>query len=210
MIVTPEVDEYLSALPPAAEGVLAEMEAYGRERKFPLVGPVVGRLLRLLAQTAGAKRVFECGSGYGYSAMWFAEAVGRDGEVFLTDNSPENVEKSREFLDRAGYEGRCHFLRGDAMALLADTYGTFDIVFVDIDKEGYPDSLDVTVPKLRPGGLLITDNVLWGGRVVDPEPDEDSTRAIRAYNEKLYDHPDLDTVIVPLRDGVSVSRKHPR
>jgi predicted O-methyltransferase YrrM len=210
MIVTPEVDEYLSALPPAAEGVLAEMESYGRERSFPLVGPVVGRLLRLLAQTAGAKRVFECGSGYGYSAMWFAEAVGRDGEVFLTDNSPENVEKSREFLGRAGYEGRCHFLRGDAIALLEDSYGTFDIVFVDIDKEGYPDSLAVTVPKLRPGGLLITDNVLWKGRVVEEAPDDESTRAIRAYNEKLYDHPDLETVIVPLRDGVSVSRKHPR
>jgi predicted O-methyltransferase YrrM len=183
------------------------MEAYGREQGFPLIGPLVGRLLWMLARTAGAKRVFECGSGYGYSAMWFADAVGPDGEVFLTDGSAENVERARDFLGRAGLADRCRFLEGEAVSLLGETEGPFDVILVDIDKEGYPGSLDVTVGKLRSGGLLVTDNVLWSGRVADEEPDSYATGAIQEHNRLLYAHPDLDTVILPLRDGVAVCRK---
>ena len=102
MIIHADVEEYLHRIAPESEGVLAEMEAHGRERDFPLIGPLVGRLLHLLAATAGARRVFECGSGYGYSAWWFATAVGAEGEVFLTDDSAENVERAREYLGRAG------------------------------------------------------------------------------------------------------------
>jgi predicted O-methyltransferase YrrM len=207
MIVTEAVERYLSEIAPESEGVLSEMEAYGAERKFPLVGPLVGRMLGLLASSAGAERVFECGSGYGYSAWWFAEAVGPKGEVFLTDLSRENLDRAKDFLTRGGLAGRCRFLEGDAVKCLSESYGTYDVILVDIDKEGYPDSLSVTVPKLRPGGLLITDNVLWSGRVADESDRDEATEAIREYTRRLYAHPDLETVILPLRDGVAVSRK---
>jgi len=207
MIVTEAVEAYLDQMTPARTGVLAEMEAYGRERGFPFIGPHVGRVLRLLAQSVGAKRVFECGSGFGYSAVWFSEAVGADGEVFLTDGDPENMKLARDYLGRAGYAERCRFLVGDAVTHLRATDGPFDIVLVDIDKEGYPGSFEHTVEKLRPGGLLITDNVLWSGRVADEAEHESTTEAIREYNRMLYSHPGLDTVILPLRDGVAVARK---
>lgn len=207
MIVTEPVDDYLQGIAAKSEGVLAEMEEYGRSRGFPLIGPLVGQLLKLLAESVGATRVFECGSGYGYSAHWFARAVGEGGEVFLTDGSAENLGLARDFLTRAGLIHRCRLLVGDAVAILNETPGPFDVILVDIDKEGYPDSLDATVPKLRPGGLLVTDNVLWKGRVADPEEADETTRAILEYNERLMAHPELETVILPLRDGVAVCRK---
>lgn len=207
MIVTTEVETYLHATAPESEGVLAEMEAFCHERTFPLVGPLVGRLLHLLAATAKAKRIFECGSGYGYSAYWFAQAVGSDGEVFLTDGDPDRTAKSREFLGRAGLEGRCRFLTGDALELLGKTPGTFDLIFVDIDKQSYPAALDACLPRLRPGGLFVADNVLWSGRVADAANIEESTVAIREFNRELSSRGDLEAVILPLRDGVAVARK---
>jgi predicted O-methyltransferase YrrM len=207
MIVTEAVDRYLEEIAPESDGVLREMEAYGAERKFPLIGPLVGRMLGLLARSVGAERVFECGSGFGYSAYWFAEAVGPKGEVFLTDLARDNLDRAKDYLERAGLAGRCRFLEGDAVRRLDESYGTYDVILVDIDKEGYPASLDVTVPRLRPGGLLITDNVLWSGRVADEGEQDETTEAIREYARRLYAHPDLETVVLPLRDGVSVSRK---
>jgi predicted O-methyltransferase YrrM len=207
MIVTEEVGRYLSEIAPESEGVLAEMEAYGAERGFPLIGPLVGRMLGLLARSVKAERVFECGSGYGYSAWWFAEAVGPKGEVFLTDLDEGNLATAREFLSRGGLDGRCRFLQGDAVGKLAESYGTYDVILVDIDKEGYPGSLEVTVPKLRSGGLLITDNVLWSGRVADEKEADESTEAIREYTRRLYANEELETIILPLRDGVAVARK---
>ncbi|MEN8148745.1 MAG: O-methyltransferase [Planctomycetota bacterium] len=207
MIVDDSVARYLEEVAPASEGVLAEMEAYGAETEFPLIGPLVGRVLGLLARSIRAERVFECGSGFGYSAWWFAEAVGPKGEVFLTDLSQENLDRAKDFLARGGLDGRCRFLCGDAVEQLTASYGTYDAILVDIDKEGYPDSLAATVPKLRTGGLLITDNVLWGGRVADESETDDATEAIREYTRRLYANEDLSTVILPLRDGVAVSRK---
>jgi len=207
MIVDEKVERYLAEVAPESEGVLAEMEAYGAERKFPLIGPLVGRALGLLARSIRAERIFECGSGFGYSAWWFAEAVGPTGEVFLTDLSQDNLDRAQEFLSRGGLDGRCRFLCGDTIKKLKTSYGTYDVILVDIDKEGYPDSLSVTVPKLRTGGLLITDNVLWSGRVADESETQESTEAIREYTRRLYANEALETVSLPLRDGVSVSRK---
>lgn len=207
-IVVKAVEDYLHRVAPDSDGVIREMEEYGRERGFPYIGPLVGRTLRLLAKSVGATRVFECGSGFGYSAAWLSEAVGSGGEIFLTDGDPKNLEMAKEYLTRLGVVGRCRFLTGEAIGHLTETPGFFDLILVDIDKEGYPGSLDVTVPKLLPGGLLITDNVLWSGEVTQENPDRASTRAIQEYNRRLYAHPDLETVIVPLRDGISVSRKN--
>ncbi len=207
MIVSGPVERYLESLLPAAEGVRAEMESYARRRSFPAIGPVVGPLLRLLTRAARARRVFECGSGFGYSALWFAEAVGPGGEVVLTDHSEQNLARAREFLDRAGLARRCRFLAGDALALLAAEKGPYDLIFVDIDKEEYPASLDLTVPRLSPGGLLVTDNLLRHGRVADGRCRDAAVRAVREYNRRLYAHPDLETVVLPFRDGVGVSRR---
>ncbi len=207
MIVTHEVVRYLERITPESTGVLGEMEEYGRERRFPLIGRQVGRFLSILARSIGARRVFECGSGYGYSAYWFARAVGAGGEVTLTDGSADNLAKAREFLGRAGFAERCLFREGDALSILAETEGPFDLILVDIDKESYPASLEVTVDKLRSGGLLVTDNVLWDGRVAEEAPEEESTRAIQEYTRRLYEHSHLETSILPLRDGVAISRK---
>jgi predicted O-methyltransferase YrrM len=210
VIVVEKVQDYLDHICPPSPDVLAQMERYGHDRGFPLIGPLVGRLLAVLARSISARRVFECGSGFGYSAHWFAEAVGPEGEVFLTDGSEENLDLARSYLGRAGLSDRCRFLPGDAMAGLKATEGPFDVILVDIDKEGYPASLATTVPKLRPGGLLITDNLLWSGRVAEPDPDLESTRAIQEYNLAITAHPALETVILPLRDGVGISRKRER
>ena len=146
------------------------------------------------------------GSGYGYSTFWFARAVGEDGEVVHTDGSVENSTQARAFLGRAGLAGRVRFLVGDARRLIEAETGVFDVVFCDIDKQGYPEALDLARTKLRRGGLLITDNVLWSGRVARPDPDE-TTRAIQTYNAAAFAAEDLASIIVPLRDGVGVHLK---
>jgi caffeoyl-CoA O-methyltransferase len=207
VIVTAEIEAYLAGIAPASIGIRKEMEEHGAERGFPLIGPLVGRLLSLLASSIGARRVFECGSGFGYSALWFANAVGPEGRVFLTDGSAENLALARDYLGRAGVADRCRFLEGDAVKHLQETDGPFDVILVDIDKEGYPASLPITVPRLRSGGLLITDNLLWDGRVAEEGTEDPSTRSIQEYNRAIYAHPDLQTTILPLRDGVGVSRK---
>ncbi|MCZ6792855.1 MAG: class I SAM-dependent methyltransferase, partial [Planctomycetota bacterium] len=119
----------------------------------------------------------------------------------------ENLAKAREFLGRAGFAERCRFREGEALSILREADGPFDLILVDIDKESYPASLDVTVEKLRSGGLLVTDNVLWSGRVAEENPEQETTRAIQEYTRMLYEHSHLETSILPLRDGVAVARK---
>ena len=207
MIDFQQVNEYLARVQPPSAGGAAEMEAYGLEIGFPFIGPLVGRLLAMLTRMIGARRVFECGSGYGYSALWFADAVGEHGEVWCTDTSSEHAAKAEEFLSRAGVWERIRFRVGDANDILEQTEGPFDVILVDIDKQDYPSTLERTVPKLRPGGLLLTDNLLWDGDVLREAPNHEWTPAIREYTRLLFAHPALETVIVPLRDGVGVSRR---
>jgi len=206
MIIDTDVERYLHELQRSTDPVLLEMEALARERRFPIIGPLVGRMCETLARAISALRIFEMGSGYGYSTYWFARAVGEGGEVVHTDGSLENSTQARGFLGRAGLAGRVRFLVGDARRLIEAETGVFDVVFCDIDKEGYPEALDLARAKLRKGGLLITDNVLWSGRVARPDPDE-TTRAIQAYNAAAFSAPDLASIIVPLRDGVGVHLK---
>ncbi|MFQ5843935.1 MAG: O-methyltransferase [Planctomycetota bacterium] len=207
MIDFEAVHDYLGRVQPRSEGLCAEMEAYGREIGFPCVGPLVGRLLAFLTLTIGGRRVFECGSGFGYSALWFARAVGPGGEVHCTDTSRELADRAEEFLGRAGVWDRVRFHVGEARETLRNAPGPFDVILVDIDKKDYPSTLALTVPKLRSGGLLVTDNLLWDGDVLREEPEHEWTAAIHEYTRLLFDHPELETVIVPLRDGVAVSRR---
>lgn len=205
-IVDPRLESYLETLLPETDPVQAEMEALAEERNFPIVGPLVGRLLYLLARLVDARRVLELGSGFGYSALWFARALPPDGSVVLTEWDPDDSRRARDYLERAGLAGRARFEVGDALELVEALPGPWDIVFIDVDKEQYPDALEAAVPRLRPGGLLLVDNVLWQGRVATEEPPEPSTSGVLELNRRIHSDPRLDTAVVPLRDGVAVCR----
>lgn len=204
-IVDPAVDRYLHELANPEDPVLREMEVLAAERSFPIVGPSVGRLLHLLARAIGARRVIELGSGFGYSAYWFARAVGPRGEVVLTEGDPERAAEAAEFLERGGLLDRVRIEVGDALEILDRIGGEFDIVFNDIDKEDYPRVFDAAAAALRPGGLLISDNMLWFGTVLDREPREASTRGVKELTRLLMESDDFETVLLPVRDGVTVS-----
>lgn len=202
------LDDYLLSLLPPRDPVLARMEEEAERRRIPIVGPAVGRLLALLAGLAGARRVFELGSAIGYSTIWLARAVGEEGRVWGTDSSEANAAEARRNLEEAGVADRVTLLVGDALASLEATPGEFDLVFSDADKEGYPEVLRRVFPRLKPGGLLVTDNVLRRGRLRLPACEDDAeTAAIREFNRLSYASPDLETTILPLGDGISVARR---
>jgi predicted O-methyltransferase YrrM len=205
-IVDPRIMEYLRRLYDDGDPVRTEMEALAEKRRFPIVGPLVGRHLILLTLAIGAKRVFELGSGYGYSALHFARAVGEGGVVHCTELDEENVRLAQGFLTRAGVWGRVTYHREEATAALRRVAGTWDIVYNDIDKDGYPATVDLAHAHLRPGGLFITDNVLWSGRVLGGEDDGSAmTRGVKEFTRRLLAHPGFLTAIDPTRDGVAVA-----
>ena len=202
------LDDYLLSVLPPRDGVLSRVEEEAARRGIPIVGPAVGRFLAQVARLAGARRVFELGSAVGYSTIWLARAVGEEGRVFYTDASEENAAEARRNLAEAGVADRVTLLVGDALRSLDETGGEFDLIFNDVDKEGYPDVARRAVPRLRVGGLLVTDNVLWDGALRLPACEDDAeTAAIREFNRACYAHPDLEVTIVPLRDGVSLARR---
>jgi predicted O-methyltransferase YrrM len=206
-ITEPAVDQYMLDLLPARDAVLQEMERQANKRDIPIVGPAVGRVLYQYARLINARKVFELGSAIGYSTIWWAQAVGSNGEVFYTDGDPKNAEEARGYFQRAGLASRIRIGVGDALEQFAAQKQEFDIVFNDIDKEGYPRVLDLVRPRLRRGGLFITDNALWDGRVTDPNPHEESTRAVQEFNQRLYAMKEFFTTILPLRDGLAVAVK---
>jgi predicted O-methyltransferase YrrM len=205
-ITQPDVDNYLYSLLPARDEVLADMEAEATRNKIPIVGPAVASFFQQLVMMTGAKTVFEMGSAIGYSTVWWARAVGEGGRVHYTDSDPKNADKARRYFQRAGVADRITIHLGDAIELLSEQKTEFDIVFNDIDKEDYPRVLRMVSPRLKKGGLFVTDNVLWSGRVVEKNP-EASTKAIQEFNRQLYKSPDFFTTIMPLRDGVAVAVK---
>jgi predicted O-methyltransferase YrrM len=204
-IVDPAIDRFLHRLANPEDPILREMELLAAERSFPIVGPQVGNLLHLLTRATSAKQVIELGSGFGYSAYWFAKAVGPDGLVVLTENSPEQATEAATFLRRGGLENRVRIEIGDALEIVDQIGGEFDIVFNDVDKEQYPLVLDRAAAALRPGGLLISDNMLWYGTVLEDDPAEASTRGVKQLIRMLHESREFRTVMLPLRDGVSVS-----
>jgi len=201
------VENYLYSMLPPRDEVLTEIEAEAAKREIPIVGPAVGRILHQLALTIGAKTVFEMGSAIGYSTIWWARAVGEGGRVIYTDGDPKNAEQARRYFDRAGVAERIIIKTGDALELLSEQKQQFDVIFNDVDKEDYPRVFRLALPRLRKGGLFVTDNVLWSGRVAQKNPSEASTKAILEFNRLLYNSPDLFTTILPIRDGVAVAVK---
>jgi predicted O-methyltransferase YrrM len=206
-LVSPELDHYVTDLLPEREPVISEMEAYAKERDVPIVGPAVATLLTVLARSIGARRVCELGSAIGYSTAFFARAVGPGGSVLYTDSSESNAKRARGYLERLGLLDRVEIKIGEAVTTLEATSGEFDVVFIDIDKDGYPRALDAAAPRVRPGGYLLADNVLWSGKVVDPAVRDPATEGIREFNRRLFSRRDFESVIVPLRDGVAIARR---
>ncbi len=201
------VDDYLYSLLPKRDEVLEEMEGYATKHDVPIVGPAVARVLQQLALTINAKTVFELGSAIGYSTIWWARAVGEKGRVIYTDGDPKNAERARGYFERAGVADRITLHTGDALEFLSEQKEEFDVIFSDVDKEDYPRVLRLVSPRLRRGGLFVTDNVLWSGRVAEKSPKDAHTKAILEFNRSLYNSPDFFTTILPIRDGLAVALK---
>ena len=205
-ITIPEVEKYLYDLLPARDSVLAEMERLAKEKNIPIVGPAVGRVLYQYAQLIGARRIFEMGSAIGYSTLWLARALPAGGKVYYTDGDPKNAEEAKGYFERAGVRDRVEILVGNALELIQQVEGQFDLIFNDVDKQDYPKVFRLAVPRLRRGGLFITDNVFWSGRVGRPDPDE-KTRSIQEFNRLLYSSPEVFVTLLPLRDGLAICHK---
>jgi len=201
------VDDYLYSMLPKRDEVLVEMEDYASKHDVPIVGPAVARVLQQLALTINAKTVFELGSAIGYSTIWWAQAVGEKGRVIYTDGDPKNAERARGYFARAGVSNRITLHTGDALEVLSEQKQQYDIIFNDVDKEDYPRVLRLVSSRLRKGGLFITDNVLWSGRVAEKNPKTAQTKAIMEFNRLLYNSTDFFTTILPIRDGLAVALK---
>ena len=205
-ITVPEVEDYLYSMLPPRDAVLTEMEEDAARNDYAIVGPAVARVLYQLAVISGAKRIFEMGSAIGYSTIWWARAVGENGKVIYTDGDPKRAEKARRYFDRAGVTQRIDVRIGDALEFLSEEKQPYDIIFNDVDKTDYPRVFKLALPRIKSGGLFITDNVLWSGKLSKPKPDE-YTRAILEFNRLIYESKDLFTTILPIRDGVAVCVK---
>jgi len=209
--VNPAIEAYMLSLSRQSDHpVLTDMELLAQQQNFPIVGRLVGLFLETLAKSINAKRVFEFGSGYGYSAYWFAKAVGESGQVICTEGNELNRGKAEQYLKAAGLWERVDFQVGFAQTLFADCSGEFDICYNDVDKGDYPEVWAMAKQRIRPGGLYIADNVLWHGRVaveefVDVVPGW--TEAIMAHNAAIFADPEFDSFINPTRDGVLVARR---
>ncbi|MFO7634832.1 MAG: O-methyltransferase [Caldilinea sp.] len=204
------IQGYLERLVPPRPAELAKMETYAAEHDFPIIGPVAGQLCYQTARLIGARRIFELGSGYGYSTAWFARAVaesGGGGEVHHVVWDETLSAMARVHLAFLGYAKIVRYHVGEAVAALRAADGPFDLIFMDIDKQGYPDALPVIDEKLRPGGVLIVDNVLWSGKIADAQIGDATTQAIRHMNEHLATHAKYVTTISPVRDGVLIAQK---
>ncbi len=210
------VESYLYAMLPARDPVLTEMERQAKERDIPIVGPAVGRLFYQYARLINAKTVFEMGSAIGYSTIWWARALGEGGKVHYTDGSRANADEAQRYFEQAGVADRIEVHVGDALEVLSERKEQFDILFNDIDKHDYPRAFRMAAARVRRGGLFISDNALWSGKVAyaagNPDlaageaPDQ-TTRGVVELNRLLYESKDWFTTIVPLRDGVAVAMR---
>ncbi len=211
-IVPDLVEQYLASLNQQSDAVLLDIAGAGEARQLPLIDAEVGALLRVLVTAIGARRVLEIGTAVGYSGIWMAAALPADGMLLTIERNADRVREARENFARAGVAARVNVMTGDAGLLVNKVAGPFDLIFQDGAKPLYVAMLDRLISLLRPGGLLVTDNVLWDGEVVPgyiahPERDAAETAAIAEYNRRLANDPRLLTSVLPLRDGVAISLK---
>lgn len=203
-----KIQDFLETLVPPRHAVVQRMEEEARADDFPIIGPVSGQVCYLMARLIGAQRVFELGSGYGYSTAWFAQAVRENGggAIWHVVWDKELSQRAQAHLQAMGLDDLVHYHVGEAIEKLTQTPGPFDIIFMDIDKVGYPVALPHIRARLRPGGLLIVDNMLWDGRIADENEREPETEAIRTLALAVARDPAWTSIIVPVRDGVLVAR----
>jgi predicted O-methyltransferase YrrM len=211
-IVPDAVHRYLRELNPHRTPLLREIARYGADHDLPLIDAEVGVLLAVLTRAVSARRVLEIGTAIGYSGIWIADALPPGGMLFTMEMDRERADLARENFRRAGVADRVSIIVGDARQTLAKTAGPFDLIFQDGDKPLYLTLLDRLIERLRPGGLLVTDNVLWDGEVIpgfvtDPKRNPEDTRAIAEYNRRLNAHPSLIVSTIPLRDGLAIAVK---
>lgn len=198
------VHRYLADFIPERPPVLREMEEYAQDRDFPIVGPLVGRFIYQLAVAIKARKILELGSGFGYSAFWFSLAMKGKGHIVMTDFDKQNKRRAYDYFKRAGLQSHFDFKVGDALKTVRKHDGPFDVILNDIDKNKYPQTIDIAADRLRKGGLFITDNMIWSGKVCEKNPDE-TTRAIIEFTKKLYDDSRFYTSIMPIRDGIGLA-----
>ena len=200
----PRLPDFLDSLVPPRDPVMQEMEAYAREVRFPIIGTAAGYYLYQIARMTSAKQIFELGSGYGYSTAWFARAVRENGggvvHHVVWDEDLSN--KARGYLGRLGYDDLIQYHVGEAVETLRNTNGVFDLMFNDIDKKGYPASLPVIKEKLKVGGVLLIDNMLWHGAIFDEADNEPDTLGVHEVTKVLTTDPDFISTLMPVRDGV--------
>ncbi|MDT8323567.1 MAG: O-methyltransferase [Bacteroidota bacterium] len=202
-IVTPSITTYMTELLPLRHPVLLRMEERARENGFPIIGPLVGTWLSQLVRLTGARRIMELGSGFGYSALWFADALDADAEIICTDGDDVNRSYAEEAFTEFGVRPSIRFHSGDALTLFAAVDGDFDLIFCDIDKHEYPDAYRAAFPRLRPGGVLVFDNALWSGRMLEGD-DSAATRGVEELNRLAFDDTSCHASLVPIRDGLLV------
>lgn len=208
-IVKPPQEAYLERLLPPREPILREMEEMAAREKIPISDPEVGRTLSILARATGARIILEVGTAIGYGTLCLARGAA-EARVATIDNNPQRIATARGFLERAGVIDRVELIEGVALELLPRLEGPIDLVYIDAVKTEYRRYLDLLLPKVRVGGLLVCDNLLWGGLVADPpddEPEEEETRALRAFNAYLMMHPQLQSVVLPVGDGLGIATK---
>jgi len=206
-LIASQVAAYLDGLVPRRPPRLAELEAEAQRTDFPIIGPATGHLCYLLTRLTGARQVFELGSGFGYSTAWFARAVKENGggTVHHVVWDEDLSRAARENLAALGLADIVRFHVGEAVATLTDAAGPFDIIFNDIDKHDYPKALDVIATKLKAGGLLLADNLLWSGRIFDGRDRSKDTRGIREFTRRVQADPRWISSVIPIRDGLLVA-----
>ena len=208
-LISPAISDYLESLVPPRHPELARMERDAAETDFPIIGPAAGQFCYLLARMIGATRVFELGSGFGYSTAWFARAVRENGGgiVHHVVWDEDLSRRAREHLAVLELIDLVTFTIGEAVAALNRTEGPFDLIFNDIEKRGYPDALPVIAEKLRPGGVLVIDNMFWDGQIFDDADHSPDTNGVRRFTQMVTASPEWEVTLVPIRDGLIVARK---
>jgi len=206
-IVNPSIENYIDSLLSERDPTIIEMENYASRISFPIVGPQVGQILMSYAKLLNAKRVLELGSGFGYSAIWFDKGMKEEGEVICTDFSHENEFLANKYFESLTMRSKIEYRIGNAINIMGGLKGEFDIIFNDVDKEDYPEIFLAAIPKLRQGGVLITDNTLWYGGVVKENPLSKATQGVIEYNKLVFSDKRVISVLLPVRDGLTISIK---
>jgi caffeoyl-CoA O-methyltransferase len=208
VILHPEQESYLDRLLPPRDAILREMEERAARENIPISDPEVGKLLGILARATGARRILEIGAAIGYGAIWLARGA-PEARIYSVDIDPERLAAARGYLERAGAADRVELIEGAALEVIHRLDGPFDLVYVDAVKTEYRKYLDLVLPKLRVGGVIVCDNLLWGGQVAAPDEDREDrdADALRSFNGYLMMHPQLQAVVLPLGDGVGLATK---